>query len=192
MSIDWNKLEDQFNSFKPQAPEGTYKVKVEKVEVKQLPSGSIPVTFTFANSKDHSFPWCTHWVSIGNVGWTQWHHKQLLQVLGVNEDNAKKAIENAYDKCTSGSTMPAALITALQNIYDKIAAKKPEVEIVVRPQVDQNGEFRYSQKGYQQFESEFTDPRVFSAQQTKQQTKQEDVEQEAEEDLGIEDDEMPF
>lgn len=192
MSIDWNKLEEEFNNFKPQAPEGTYKVKVEGVEVKQLPSGSIPVTFTFANSKEYSFPWSTHWVSTGNVGWSQWHHKQLLQVLGVNEDNAKKAIDNAYAKCTDGSTMPATLITAFQNIYDKIAAKKPEVEIVVRPQLDQNGEFRYSKKGYQQFESEFTDPRVFSAQQTKQQTKQEDVEQEAEEDLGIEDDEIPF
>lgn len=193
MSIDWLALEEQFNNFKPQAPEGIYKVRVEKVEVKQLPSGSIPITFTFANSKEHSFPWCTHWVSIGNPGWTQWHHKQLLQVLGVNEDNAKKAIENAYAKCTGGSTMPAALITALQNIYDKIAAKKPEVEIVVRPQVDQNGEFRYSKKGYQQFESEFTDPRVFSAQKNKHQVGQEESVQQPEEDLGIEEDlDVPF
>lgn len=192
MSINWDTLESQFNNFKPQAPEGIYKVKVEKVDVKHLPSGSIPVTFTFANSKDYSFPWCTHWVSTNNVGWTQWHHKQLLQVLGVNEDNAKKAIENAYAKCDRGATMPAALISAMQNIYNKIADKKPEVEIIVRPQLDQNGEFRYSQKGYQQFESEFTDPRVFSAQQTKQQTKQEEVAQEPEGDLNIEDDDIPF
>lgn len=188
MSINWDALEEKFNNFKPQAPEGTYKVKVEKVEVKQLGSGSIPVKFTFANSKDYSFPWCTHWVSTGNAGWTQWHHKQLLQVLGVNEDNAKKAIDNAYDK----GTTTEALIKAFQAIYDKIAGKKPEVEIVVRPQLDQNGEFRYSKKGYQQFESEFTDARVFSAQQTKQQMKQEEAIQESEDDLSLEEDDIPF
>lgn len=190
MSIDWNALEEQFNKFKPQAPEGTYKVKVEKVEVKQLDSGAIPVTFTFANSNDHSFPWCTHWVSTGNAGWTQWHHKQLLQVLGVNEDNAKKAIVNLYSKDTI--LTPDSLVKGFQNIYKKVAEKHPEVEIVVRPQLDQNGEFRYSKKGYQQFESEFTDPRVFSAQQNKQPAKQEDVAQEYEDDLDIEDDDVPF
>ncbi len=189
--INWDKLEEEFNNFKPQAPEGTYKVKVEKVEVKQLESGSIPVTFTFANSKEHSFPWCTHWVSTGNEGWTQWHHKQLLQVLGVNEDNAKKAIDNLYSKDTTNTA--AGLVKGFQAIYDKIAAKKPEVEIVVRPQVDQNGEFRYSKKGYQQFESEFTDPRVFSAQQTKQsdakaETVEEPGEELAEDDLS----DIPF
>lgn len=189
MSINWGTLEEQYSKFKPQAPEGTYKVKVEKVEVKQLDSGSIPVTFTFANSKEYSFPWCTHWVSTGNVGWTQWHHKQLLQVLGVNEDNAKKAIENLYDKATS----PEAMIKGFQNIYDKIATKKPEVGIVVRPQVDQNGELRYSQKGYQQFESEFTDSRVFTAQQTKQAASETKEVEESNEEL-TEDDlsDIPF
>lgn len=163
MSINWDKLEEEFNNFKPQAPEGKYKVKVDKIEVKQLPSGSIPVTFKFENSKEYSFPWGTHWVSTNNVGWTQWHHKQLLQVLGINEDNAKKAIDNLYSK---ENLTDEVLIKGFQAIYDKVAAKHPEVEIVVRPQLDQNGEYRYSQKGYQQFESEFTDPRVFSAQQT--------------------------
>lgn len=192
MSIDWQALEDQYSKFKPQAPEGTYKVKVEKVEVKQLDSGSIPVTFTFANSKDYSFPWCTHWVSTGNLGWTQWHHKQLLQVLGVNEDNAKKAIDNLYAK-GDPDVDPEILVKSFQAIYDKIVAKKPEVEIVVRPQLDQNGELRYSKKGYQQFESEFTDARVFSAQQTKQATTESGTVEEATEEL-TEDDlsDIPF
>lgn len=161
--INWDKLEEEFNNFKPQAPEGKYKVKVDKIEVKQLPSRSIPVTFKFENSKEYSFPWGTHWVSTNNIGWSQWHHKQLLQVLGVNEDNAKKAIDNLYSK---ENLTDEVLVKGFQAIYDKIVAKHPEVEIVVRPQLDQNGEYRYSQKGYQQFESEFTDSRVFSAQQT--------------------------
>lgn len=163
--INWDKLEEEFNNFKPQAPEGKYKVKVDKVEVKQLPSGSIPVTFKFENSKEYSFPWGTHWVSTGNIGWTQWHHKQLLQVLGINEDNAKKAIDNLYSK-GDPDVDPEILVKNFQAIYDKVAAKHPEAEIVVRPQLDQNGEYRYNKKGYQQFESEFTDSRVFSAQQT--------------------------
>lgn len=185
MSIDWEKLEEQFGSFKPQAPEGTYKVKLDRVEVKQLDTGSIPVTFKFANSSDYSFPWCTHWVSTGNKGWTQWHHKQMLQVLGINKDNAKQAIENLYNKDPSAEQ----LVKGFQNIYDKAVAKHPEVEVVVRPQVDQNGEYRYSQKGYQQFESEFTDPRVFSAQQTKQ-AEQEPAEEPVED--VISEDDVPF
>lgn len=190
MSIDWDVLEEQYGNFKPQAPEGTYKTKIEKVEVKQLDSGSIPVTFSFANSKEHSFPWCTHWVSTKNKGWTQWHHKQLLQVLGVNQDNAKSAVSNLYDKATSTE----ALVKGFQSLYDKIVAKKPEVEIVVRPQLDQNGEFRYSQKGYQQFESEFTDPRVFTAQQTKQDKAEEEESEPVEdtEEDNLFDDDEPF
>lgn len=190
MAIDWNALEDQFNNFKPQAPEGTYKIKVDKIEVKQLPSGSIPVTFTFANSKDYSFPWCTHWISTNNAGWTQWHHFQLLQVLGINKDNAKQAITKLYDKDIVNTE---ELIRDFQNIYKKVAEKHPEVEIVVRPQVDQNGEFRYSQKGYQQFESEFIDSRVFSAQQTKVDgVHAEKVEEKPVEEVDFEDDGVPF
>lgn len=159
MSIDWQSLEEKYGNFKPQAPEGTYKVKVDKAEVKQLPSGSIGVTFSFANSKDYSFPRATHWVSIGNIGWTQWHHKQLLEVFGVNKDNAKKAIENATDKEILN---PTELVNAFQKIYDRAVEKKPELEIVVRPQYDKDGNLRYSDKGYQQFESEFTDQRIYS------------------------------
>lgn len=188
MAIDWKALEENFNSFKPQAKEGTYKVKLEKVEIKELGSGSIAATFKFKNGEDCSYPWCTHWISTKNPGWTQWHHHQLLQVLGIRQEDAKAAIEK-----TTEANNNDELIRKYQAIYNKVAAKAPSVEIVVRPQLDQNGEFRYSQKGYQQFESEFTDPRVFTAQQIKQTAQAETgVEEPIQDESGIDLDEVPF
>lgn len=166
MDINWDELETQYGGTrKPQAEEGEYKVKLDKVEVKQLTSGSIAVKFEFASEK-FSIPWCTHWVSTKNAGWTQWHHKNLLQVLGVNEDTAKAAINKLYN---AHSQNPEMLVKGFQLMYDKTAEKHPAVDIVVRPQRDRNGELRYSEKGYQQFESEFKDPRVFMANKPKGQ-----------------------
>lgn len=195
MVIDWKALEDQYGSFKPQAPEGKYKVTINAIEVKSLDSGAIAVTFKFKNSAEYSFPWATHWISMNNRGWTQWHHKQLLEVFGVRKEDAMKAIDNAEDKAGDNANL---VVSAYEAIYKKIALKHPEVEIVVRPQYDQDGNYRYSQKGYQQFESEFTDSRVFSDNtpvkvdgvHAERVEKPADTEPAAEEEMNL--DEIPF
>lgn len=155
MSFNWLALEEQFNKVKPQAKEGEYKAQVTKAEVKRFDSGSIGVSFTFTN-KDYNMPWGTHWMSLDKRDWTRWHHKQMFCVLGMRDEDAKLAIEGIEN-----TDDPDTLVKKYQETYSKIVAKKPEVEVIVRPQYNKDGTFRYNKKGYQQFETEFLDPRVF-------------------------------
>lgn len=156
MSVDWQALEENFNNFKPLAPEGEYEAEIEKVEIKQNnESGSIAVRFIFKNG-EYSYPWASHWWSNNNRNWSYWHHSQILQMLGVRKEDAQTAI-GQLDDIKDNTT----LIKRLTQMYEKAIQKKKLHKIVVRETYDQQGNVRYSDKGYKQLESEFLDPKVF-------------------------------
>lgn len=186
MSIDWKALEENFNNFKPIAPEGEYEAEVSKVEVKKLDSGSISVKFYFKNG-DYAYPWASHWWSFTNTNWAYWHHAQLLQMLGVRKEDAQSAIAQL-----DGVSDHDTVVKKLQAFYDKAVQKKLMHKIVVRETYDANGDVRYSDKGYKQTESEFLDPRVFIDNRRKdKKTDEQPAEQSAAEDE-INLDEIPF
>lgn len=130
MSVDWDKLENdnKSKSYTEYAKPGTYKVKVERMELTTVSTGSVAQNFFFAED-NYKYPKVTHWLSFKNPDWRAMHNKQILELFGVSTESAKKFIDNAEAKDDK-----EAIIKAYQAIYDKvIGGKKPEVEIEVWP-----------------------------------------------------------
>lgn len=181
--IDWDKLEEeQDKGFKDYASDGKYKVKVNKVDIKIVgTNGSIAQDFFFEET-DVKYPKATHWLSTKNVGWRQWHNRNLMMLLGASKEAAQKAVE----MCEAKAGNKATLINAYQATYDKLVAKLPEVEI----EVWQDGDYK---------RGDFTDRKVrMSRPDDNKPAKKEDATDiltEAEEvDLSKEDDlgDLPF
>lgn len=191
MPTDWNALADEYKKeFKEYAPLGKHKVKVEKATVATTTTSSIRVVFEFQDSDACKYPKsAAHWVSRKNINWTKWHHKCLLEVLGVSEENAQKGIDSVEKDGVSIDQ----LVKGYQALYDRACSRHPEVEIEVREQYDRDGNKVMSDKGYAYTESEFTNRSVYSS--NKPKTASETVE--SIDDLGREDaeiniDDIPF
>lgn len=124
---DWDELEKEFGG-KNYAPNGTYKVKVESVDIKIVgANGSIAQDFFFEEKDGMKFPKATHWLSTKNVKWRRFHNRNLMMLLGASKEAAQKAV----DMCEAKDGNKATLINAYQAMYDKLIAKAPEVEIEV-------------------------------------------------------------
>ena len=137
MAIDWNEIDKVYY-----ASEGTYKVKVDKVEIKQVGSkGNYIIKFGFAED-DFKYPTADHWISKDKRNWRIKHMKDLMMVLGASEDQAKKACEISESKDDFEYA-----VQGYEKAFTTLAKKKPEVEIEVYPDGD------YSR-------AEFTDRRV--------------------------------
>lgn len=159
MATNWDELEQQYGgNFKKFAPEGKYKTKINKVEVDTTATGSIYVRFEAEETEQYKFPKSAqHWISKKNIGWTKWHHKSLMIALGASEDNAKLVI----DKITPDNIEDTKLILGYRKAYEALVAKKPEVEVEIRPQYNRNGEIAKSDKGIVYTEFEFTKQGVY-------------------------------
>jgi hypothetical protein len=145
MSINWDSIEEEYKGgdFKDYAPNGTYKVKFNGVEIKPAGNnGNYIVKFKFEETDQYQFPTVDHWMSKDKTNWRIKHMKDLLTVLSGNEENAKKACELAESK---GSFDYA--VQGYEKAFSTLANKKPEVEIEVFP------DGKYSR-------AEFTDRRV--------------------------------
>lgn len=162
---DWNKLaQDYKRTFKDYLPLGKHQVKVEKATVATTSTGSIRVVFEFQDTDEYRVPKsAAHWVSRKNIDWTKWHHKCLLQVLGVSEENAQKGIDSVEKDGVSNDQ----LVKGYQALYDRACSRHPEVEIEVREQYDRDGNKVLSEKGYAYTESEFADRSVYSSNKPK-------------------------
>ncbi len=126
-TIDWEKAEADFKSnFNDYAPAGRYTVKVKEVEIKTLPTGSIAQEFKFEDSESYAFPKATHWFSKKNMNWTGYHIRKLLELLGVEESAAKKAVETAFAKPDD-----TKMFDYLLQVYGRAITKAPELEIEV-------------------------------------------------------------
>lgn len=161
MSTNWEQLEKDYKKeFKQYAPLGNHKAKVEKATVSTTTTGSIRVVFEFQDGDEYKYPKsAAHWVSRKNINWTKWHHMNLLKVLGVSEENAKKDI----DRVEKDGVSLDQIVKGYQALYDRACSRHPEVEIEVREQYDRKGNKVMSEKGYAYTESEFTDRSVYNS-----------------------------
>lgn len=149
--INWNELDEQYSSkFKPFIEDGKYKVKVADAEVHEVgTNGSVAIDITFEEGKEYQYPKATHWQSAKNIGWSIYHSKQLLVVLGVDEASAKKAIA----ACEAKRDNKDAMVKAYDQVFKKAAAKHKELEIEVYTEPNPNTGKEYAR-------AEFMDPRV--------------------------------
>lgn len=161
MSWNWNEIEQNAGgNFKSYAPNGQYKVKLAKAEVKDNPNWKSPmVVFEWTEDDQYTYPKSTaHALSLGNANWRRFHHRNLLMEFGIAKDAAQKAIEVA-EKDENRDV----IVKAYQSMYDRIAQRHPEVEIVVRDQI-KNGVVQRSDKGTAYSEVDFVNPQVATGQ----------------------------
>lgn len=137
-NIDWNSINEQFTpKYKDYAPAGTHTVRLAEVEIHEVGTkGSIAQDFKFEDDDQYAYPKATHWLSFKNDSWRQYHNKSLMVVLGVSEEQAKKAVEVCESK--SGKE---EIVKAYIDAYKRIAAKHPKVEI----EVWQDGKYKVAE-----------------------------------------------
>lgn len=126
--INWEEAEEKAGgNFKPYIADGIYTAKCDGVEIKEVgQNGSTVMKFHFEDIDDAQTPTADHWLSWRNDNWRYIHNKRLMMVLGATEANAKKAVEMAESKSGKDN-----IIKGYQACYEKLLAKKPEVEIEV-------------------------------------------------------------
>lgn len=130
MAINWSEAEEKAgNQFKDYAPSGVYKVKVVSVDHHVAgEKGSIAQDFKFAEDEAYQYPKVTHWLSFNNDNWRFIHNRSLMILFGATKEQAQKAIETC-----EGKSKKEDIIKAYQQTYERLLAKKPEVEIEVWP-----------------------------------------------------------
>lgn len=191
MTTDWSALATEYKqTYKDYATLGKHKVKVDKATVATTTTGSIRLQFEFQADDEYKYPKsAAHWVSRKNINWTKWHHKCLLQVLGVSEENAQKGI----DSIEKDGASTDQIVKGYQTLYDRACSRHPEVEIEVREQYDRDGNKVMSDKGYAYTESEFADRSVYSSNRPKTASEPvESVDDFGSEDISIDIDQIPF
>lgn len=137
-TIDWEKLADQFgnkNQFGNYATPGIYKTKIDHATVETVGvNESIKVSLFLEDKDGTTFRPIEHWVSTKNMGWTEWHHKDVLVLLGMSTENAVKAMEACAAK-----EAKADLVKAFETVYTRAASRHPEVEVEVYTERGRDG-----------------------------------------------------
>lgn len=128
MATDWSNLKDEMGgNFKNYYADGKYTAKCDGVEIKEVgQNGSVIMKFHFEETDDGQYPTADHWLSFKNEKWRKWHNRCLMIVLGATADSAEKAV----DMCESKSGKDN-IVKAYDQVYKKLLAKKPEVDIEV-------------------------------------------------------------
>lgn len=130
MSINWDQAEkDAGGNFTPMAGVGTYKVKVNTIDLRETKNSAGGTTcwldLLFVED-DYRYPKISHPISRKNVNWCAWHFMNILKELGISEEKAKTAISQAEDKKSE-----ADIMAAYHAMFDRATQKHPEVEIEV-------------------------------------------------------------
>lgn len=139
MAINWEEVDSLYSNFKAYVEDGTYKVKLEKVELgKVTQTGSFPLNFIFQEEKEIRFPKVTEWISFkeGKEKWRYHRMSQLIQFLGKNKADAHKVVEFAESK--SGNENIAK---GYEVMFNRVASVHPEVEIEVTTELVNGKEY---------------------------------------------------
>ena len=124
--MNWDEIEKSAGGeYKDYATAGVYDVKVEKVDIHEISTGSVAQDFYFAED-DYKYPKATHWLSFKNDKWRCLHQRNLMMLLGATKEAAQKAVEICESKGSKD-----AIISTYQQTYDKLLKKNPMVEIEV-------------------------------------------------------------
>lgn len=155
MSYDWDALDKEQPAQNPQykayAPNGEYKVKLEKVEVVDRDGWKSPaLTFTWAEDDEHRY--CRsvyHWLSVENESYRRGHNRSILMALGLEKAKAEQLVDAAEkDQSRDG------LKKGYAALYKRVAERHPETTILVQDQY-RDGKPVLSDKGYAYGESDF-------------------------------------
>lgn len=148
-NIDWNKIEEENKSdFKPYADDGTYEVELDSVTQKTAGTGTIFFEFNFKEDEDVQYPKVSRSLfKDEKMSFRIHHYKEIMKVLGANEDKARKAVE-----VCEGKPNREAIADAYTETFNRLAQKHPTVKIEVSRDLGSNG------KSYAR--SEFADPSI--------------------------------
>lgn len=129
-NFNWDEMEKNAGgNFTPFAELGRHTAKVDTIDVRETKNAQGNTTywldFIFQEG-DVRFPKISHAISFKNQGWRMVHFMRILKELGIAEDKAKAAIEQAEGK--KGETN---IVTAYHAMFDRATQKHPEVEIEV-------------------------------------------------------------
>lgn len=161
MSYDWDALDKeqpaQNLQYKTYAPNGEYKVKLERVEVVDRDGWKSPaLSFVWAEDDEHKY--CRsvyHWLSVENESYRRGHNRSILMALGIEKEKAEQLIDAAEkDQSRDG------LKKAYEAMYKRVAERKPTTRISIQDQWrDSKPVIKTSEKGtrYTPNESDFAD-----------------------------------
>lgn len=118
-------------SFKNYAGNGDYTVKLEKATMFDKDSWKSPaVEFEWQENDEYKFPKSPrHFLSLNNPNWRLYHMRALLMAFGVPKTTAEQWLDKAE------TDNRKKLVANYQALFDKVAAKHPEVAVVVRTQM---------------------------------------------------------
>lgn len=128
-NFNWEELEKSVSNFSPIAEVGEHTAKVETIDVRETKNAQgntsywLDLIFVDDGTK---YPKISHPISFKNQGWRMVHFKRILEELGIAEDKAKQAIEQA-----EGKKGEANIVAAYHAMFERAVAKNPEVEIEV-------------------------------------------------------------
>lgn len=130
MVMNWTEMEEKAGgNFAPFADLGKHTAKVDTIDVRETKNAQGNTTywmdFVFEES-DVRFPKISHAISFKNDAWRCVHFMRILKELGIAEDKAKAAIEQA-----EGKKGEANIVAAYHAMFDRATQKHPEVEIEV-------------------------------------------------------------
>lgn len=133
--INWDSVQQNAGgNYKNYAADGDYDVKAEDVTVRKSSTGTNWLEITFAESDEYKFPKISHPLSFNNDSWRQWHFMNMLKELGITEDKAKAAIEQA-----EGKSSQDAKVSAYEQVFKRAVAKHPVIKIAVSTEEGTNG-----------------------------------------------------
>ncbi len=156
MAINWDEIETKYQKkYKDYAKAGQYKLKCTGVEAKEVVGkDNVVFKFSFAETETEQFPTADEWFSYSKDGWRIHHAKCLFMVLGLNETQARSAVEKAEEK--NGKSNQVKTYEAL---FNTLLKKQPEVDVeVVAP--DERHKYSWSR---------FTNPLVLMKDSKKKQ-----------------------
>lgn len=147
--FDWDSIEDEFKGdFKPYAEDGSYEVKLDKVEKKTTGNGKIVFEFYFQEDDDKQYPKASRFFfSDEKKKFRMYHYRNIMMVLGMSKDNAQKAVETC-----EGKNNDEAITDAYLQTFNRGAQKHPKIKIEVSTEEGSNG------KSYAR--AEFADPSI--------------------------------
>lgn len=136
VEFDWNSAESEFGGdFKPYAEDGTYEVKLDKVEKKDTTTGKTVFEFYFEEGDTVQYPKVSRFFfDNARQRFRMVHYSRILQVLGISKDASRKVVEACESKSGDANVIEAYLQT-----FNRAAQKHPVVKLEVTTEEGSNG-----------------------------------------------------
>lgn len=157
MAFDWDKEEQNAggSNFIEYVPNGEYKVKLDKVEIKDNVAWKSPMVIFNWQEGEYKYPRsASHPLAISNPSFRRVHMRNILMEFGIAKETAQKLIEQAET-----DEAREKLAKGYETMFARVAQKHMEVDIIVRTQM-RNGKPVTSEKGTVLSESDFASPHL--------------------------------